>query len=103
MESKKKSPSPSVWYFGLDKIKKKAHKSFKVFLSINRRPRVMHAWRNRGQESRMHGEITMTSQVRARIFARAEGRYAKLLLMSCFAKLLETIFSCFAKFRWMPS
>jgi hypothetical protein len=41
----------------------------------------------------MHGEIAMASRVRARIFARAEGRYAKLLLMpSCFAKLLEAIF-----------
>jgi hypothetical protein len=97
MESKKKSPSPSVWYFRLGKIKKKAHKSFKVFLSINRRPRVMHAWRNRGQESRMHGEITMTSQVRARIFARAEGRYAKLLLMSCFAKTVGDYFFLFCQ------
>jgi hypothetical protein len=35
----------------------------------------------------MHGEI------RTRIFARLEGRYAKLLLIpSCFAKLLEAIF-----------
>jgi hypothetical protein len=33
-----------------------------------------------------------------RIYARAEGRDAKLLLMSsCFAKLLEANFSCFAK------
>jgi hypothetical protein len=52
----------------------------------------------------MHGEIVMASRVFPHIFARAEGRYAKLLLMlSCFAKLLEAIFSCFAKIRWMPS
>jgi hypothetical protein len=48
----------------------------------------------------MHGEIAMASRVCACIFARAEGRYVKLLLMpSCFAKLLEAIFSCFAKIR----
>jgi hypothetical protein len=64
----------------------------------------MHAWRNHGHESRMYGEIMMASRVCTRIFARVEGRYAKLLLMpSCFAKLLEAIFSCFAKIRWMPS
>jgi hypothetical protein len=54
--------------------------------------------------SHMHGEIAMPSRVGTRIFARAEGRYAKLLLMpSCFAKLLEAIFSCFAKIRWISS
>jgi hypothetical protein len=48
----------------------------------------------------MHGKIAMASRVRTRIFARAEGRYAKLLLMpSYFAKLLEAIFCCFAKIR----
>ena len=46
----------------------------------------------------------MPSRIRARIFARAEGRFAKLLLMSsCFAKLLEAIFSYFAKIIWMSS
>jgi hypothetical protein len=48
----------------------------------------------------MHGKIAMASRVRVCIFARAEVKYAKLLLMlSCFAKLLEAIFSCFAKIR----
>jgi hypothetical protein len=42
--------------------------------------------------------------MRARKDARAEGRNSKLLKMSTsFGKLLESEFSCFAKFSRMPS
>jgi hypothetical protein len=42
--------------------------------------------------------------IRARIYAHAEGRDDKLLLMpSCFAKLLQANFSCFDKIRWIYS
>jgi len=49
-------------------------------------------------------KIAIPSGVGARIFARAEGRYAKLLFLpSLFAKLLESFFSYFSKSRWMSS
>jgi hypothetical protein len=45
-------------------------------------------------------QTTMATWMRVRKFARAEDGYAKLLLMqSCFTKLLEDDFSCFAKIR----
>ena len=49
-------------------------------------------------------KITMPTGVGARIFARAERRYAKLIFLpSLFDKLLESFFPCFPKSRWMPS
>jgi hypothetical protein len=46
----------------------------------------------------------MATTIRARIYARGEVSFAKFLfLLSWFAKLLETNFSCFAKITWMPS
>ena len=50
------------------------------------------------------GKNAMASGVGARIFTRAEGRYAKLLFLpSLFAKLLVSFFSYFPKNRCMPS
>jgi hypothetical protein len=46
----------------------------------------------------------MSTTIRARIYARGEMCFAKLLFLpSLFAKLLEAIFSRFAKIKWMPS
>ena len=49
-------------------------------------------------------DTAMRSRVRARKDARADRRNAKLLKMpTLFPKLLETKFSCFAKFSRMPT
>ena len=49
-------------------------------------------------------ESAMRSRIRARKDARADGRNAKLLKMpTLFPKLLETKFSCFAKFSRMAT
>jgi hypothetical protein len=46
----------------------------------------------------------METTIRARIYACGEVSFAKFLFLpSWFAKLLEGIFSRFAKLRWMPS
>ena len=49
-------------------------------------------------------DAAMRSRIRARKDARAGGENAKLLKMpTLFPKLLETKFSCFAKFSRMPT
>jgi hypothetical protein len=46
----------------------------------------------------------MAATIRACIYTRREVSFAKFLFLpNWFAKLLEAIFSCFAKIRWMPS
>jgi hypothetical protein len=46
----------------------------------------------------------MATTIRARIYARVEVSFAKFLFLSSwFDKLLQDIFSRFAKIRWMPS
>ena len=49
-------------------------------------------------------DAPMRSRIRARKYARMDGRNAKSLKMpTLFPKLLETKFSCFAKFSRMPT
>jgi hypothetical protein len=46
----------------------------------------------------------MATTICARIYARGEVSFAKFLFLpSWFAKLLEAIFSRFAKIRWIPN
>jgi hypothetical protein len=46
----------------------------------------------------------MATTIRTRIYMREDVSFVKFLFLpSWFAKLLEVIFSCFAKIRWMLS